>query len=563
MGMAATATLATRLIEHLKPDCLAMCGVCAGHPSDTELGDVVLADRLFQHDEGKLRQGGFQGDFWIDALRADWLHVAQDMAGAAKGLHGYQEMDGEIWKWWLLDQVSAGRDPLKVTAFHRFIPSTLREERLRVLLDEDLITLKGEIFLLTEKGTDQLQRRRVLAGGIVSVHPTALPFHIHVAPMGSGNAVEASGEVWRRLENGGMRKALAVEMEAAALGRIAHDRGLRFAVVKGVMDHADTAKRDGYKPFAARASAEVLCRFLRNVVTRAGGTCVGKTAPRVPSPVSSPLDVEEELRAILGKDASGRALASILGRPTYLGSSPDLSVVVGVAQALVRRGSTCAGLREVFAHLELAMAQLGREHPQHSRAGLAVACEIVEHLAPSGSQDVTATPSRGDIDLEVETLYPASLDIMVAREGGHRSFLEWRDGDLVGRGRIAEPVFGPVLHREPLSIAQEFIQLVAREIGLPSDPRHYGGIEGLAAVINEQLQRFTARTPEGTPGPRFCPRYVDVVVDGESGALTEETRRLVKGFLQELQIVARQGKWSALDGALMSVRSLYEDREKR
>lgn len=60
MGGIATATLATRLIEAVKPAGLAMCGVCVGHPEDTDLGDVVIAERTFQHDEGKIRGDGFR-----------------------------------------------------------------------------------------------------------------------------------------------------------------------------------------------------------------------------------------------------------------------------------------------------------------------------------------------------------------------------------------------------------------------------------------------------------------------------------------------------------------------
>lgn len=270
MAGSATAALAATLVERLKPACLAMCGVCAGHPTDTELGDVVLADRVFQHDEGKSRADGFQADLWVDSLREDWLRVAQGMVGPAKDLHGYQAPDDTIWKWWLLDTISTGRDPLKMATFQRFIPSERREERLTTLLDEDLVRLDGEILVLSEKGTREIQRRRVLVGGIASDRPTALPYHIHVGPMGSGNAVEASGTSWDRMAKGGERKVLAVEMEAAALGRVAHDRGLRLAVAKGVVDHANPWKRDGYKPFAARVAAEVLCRFLRAVVKPSG-----------------------------------------------------------------------------------------------------------------------------------------------------------------------------------------------------------------------------------------------------------------------------------------------------
>ena len=43
-GVAAT-DVAVSLIQALDPRCLAMCGVCAGHPEDTDLGDVIIAER--------------------------------------------------------------------------------------------------------------------------------------------------------------------------------------------------------------------------------------------------------------------------------------------------------------------------------------------------------------------------------------------------------------------------------------------------------------------------------------------------------------------------------------
>lgn len=262
MGGVATATLAARLIETVKPACLAMCGVCAGQPEDTELGDVVIADRLFHHDEGKIRSDGFQGDLWVDALRDDWLRIAQDMAGPATQFDIYATPGGDDWKWWFLAHLAAGRDPLKSAGLRRNIPDDSRPEHLQTLRNDRLVTLKGKTFALTKAGRTKLEEHQVMRGTLVTAHP----FHVLVGPMGSGNAVHAGGEIWKRLASGGMRKILAVEMEAAAIGRVAHERGLRFAVAKGVMDHAGPDKTDRFKVFAARASAEVLCRFLCNVV---------------------------------------------------------------------------------------------------------------------------------------------------------------------------------------------------------------------------------------------------------------------------------------------------------
>jgi len=53
-------------------------------------------------------------------------------------------------------------------------------------------------------------------------------------------------------------------MEAAAIGSVAElTRIPHMIVMKGVMDHADEDKQDGFKVFAARASAECLIAFLR------------------------------------------------------------------------------------------------------------------------------------------------------------------------------------------------------------------------------------------------------------------------------------------------------------
>jgi len=262
MGGVATATLAARLIETVKPACLAMCGVCAGQPEDTELGDVVIAERLFHHDEGKIRSDGFQGDLWVDALRDDWLRIAQDMAGPATQFDIYAAPGGDDWKWWFLGHLAAGRDPLKSAGLRRYVPDDSRPEHLQTLRNDRLVTLKGKTFALTKAGRTKLEEHQVMRGTLVTAHP----FHVLVGPMGSGNAVHAGSEIWKRLASGGMRKILAVEMEAAAIGRVAHERGLRFAVAKGVMDHAGPDKTDRFKAFAARAAAEVLCSFLCKVV---------------------------------------------------------------------------------------------------------------------------------------------------------------------------------------------------------------------------------------------------------------------------------------------------------
>jgi nucleoside phosphorylase len=103
--------------------------------------------------------------------------------------------------------------------------------------------------------------------------------------MASGSRVIEDEAIWGFVSQA-MRKTLALDMEAAVLGEIAHrqrHRRLDALVMKGVMDFADHGRDDHFKEFAARASAECLLWFLRQHVAPTG-------APRRAGPVGDRLD---------------------------------------------------------------------------------------------------------------------------------------------------------------------------------------------------------------------------------------------------------------------------------
>lgn len=265
MGPLAAVGWTGDLVDELGPRALAMCGVCAGHPQDTTIGDVIIAERVFEHDEGKRTQLGFQGDLWVRNLSDDWILAAQGLGGRARAFPGYGAATEETGRLWFLEQLLAGREPWRSKAFSRYIGD--RAATLTALEAEGLIkhVAKGG-FRLLAPGRDLIQRHLDFHGAVSDT----LPYAVHVAPIGSGSAVEADPNIWGRIENSGMRKTLGVEMEGAAIGYVAARKELPFVVVKGVMDHADKHKADGAKAFAARASAAVLVHFLRRVVEPAG-----------------------------------------------------------------------------------------------------------------------------------------------------------------------------------------------------------------------------------------------------------------------------------------------------
>src|SRR5579871_127797 len=207
MGGTATAPVVASLVERLKPRCLAMCGVCAGNPANVALGDVIIAEMVYAYDEGKQKPEGFEGDHRHLPMLDTWVRAAQDLSPA--GLPSFGDPSEEEAKNWLLERLYAKDNPYDTEG------------------------------------------------------PTRLPFQIKVGPIASGNVVAKDGLAWDKLKGLGVRSVLGLEMEAATIGSTAHRLGVpEWVVVKGVMDYADARKDDRYKPFAARASAEVLFKFL-------------------------------------------------------------------------------------------------------------------------------------------------------------------------------------------------------------------------------------------------------------------------------------------------------------
>jgi nucleoside phosphorylase len=254
--------ITTTLTDLLRPSCLAMCGVCAGNPESTALGDVVVAEIVYEWDEGKHSPDGFAGDHRPIGLDPRWVRAAQDFEPS--DLPSYGDATDEDARWWLLERLLLGQDARRHPARDRYFPPGTWLARLDRWTDDGLIARSDDGgVMLTSDGKRLVQRHLYDdVGG-----PSRMPFGVVVAPMASGSAVIADDTIWPRLARMGMRKIAAVEMEAATIATVAREREIpRWLVAKGVMDHADGLKDDRFKQFAARASAEVLFALLDKLI---------------------------------------------------------------------------------------------------------------------------------------------------------------------------------------------------------------------------------------------------------------------------------------------------------
>jgi nucleoside phosphorylase/tetratricopeptide (TPR) repeat protein len=270
MGAEAALNALLPLVQRYRPRCVAMCGVCAGRQGPLGLGDVVAAERLFFHDTGKRLPGSkVQQDLTTYNLRDDWKVAIEQF----KFVERFRE---ESWwkkrpipyEWqenWVLTQFHKGvEEPYSLPEAHEFCPQW--EQVIESLWASGLV--ERDTTTLTDEGRKRIKPLLLKhRGSFPDVSPagTLLPFKVRVAPMASGRQVIEDEQIWGFISDS-MRKTLGLEMEAAALGALAHaqrDSKVEALVMKGVMDFANHGRDDHFKEFAARASAECLIAFLR------------------------------------------------------------------------------------------------------------------------------------------------------------------------------------------------------------------------------------------------------------------------------------------------------------
>ncbi|MHC4171106.1 MAG: hypothetical protein ACYSWQ_29550, partial [Planctomycetota bacterium] len=265
LGVEAAAIAAASLANVYRPRCLAMCGVCAGRPGWTNLGDVIIADNVYRYDVGEEEKEKHKGKtiFYADTItypiRAQWrqagqnLRIAPDVAWLSERPRP-RSMQGD----WVLHELDQGRDPL--VSVERDTQCKDWTEVVKDLQERKLMTLAGGEPAPTDEGTNYIRNLLFEHRGKL---PEQEPWAIHVGPLGTGSKLVRSVDIWDRLRQN-QRQVTGLDMEASVMGLVAHIQNVsRWIVVKGVMDHAEPDRNYGFRPFAARAAGEVLLGFLR------------------------------------------------------------------------------------------------------------------------------------------------------------------------------------------------------------------------------------------------------------------------------------------------------------
>lgn len=375
------------LARHPEIRCLAMCGVCAGRRDDVALGDVIIADRAWPYDAGKLkaivdadgaRTERFQGDVELYRIHPpEWKQRAErfrvdPLATWIDSRPRSYEAQGD----WILERLKKGDDPWAHADRANRCPDW--EPVLKQLWKTKRLE-DGELKL-SEIGNKHISRRLTLAPGGLG---DAAPFKVVVGPIASGAPVVEDPTIFERLsDTQAMRKVIGLEMETSAILALAYASRVPHAVVmKGVMDHADSFKSDNMKSFAALASAECMIAFLRQNLP-----LVSAAGRRVSSP---PIEAPTAAASLIASEPSIPNAAHPVDIGILTIRADEFSSVLGafpdrVRQFRAARTGRAYSLRRADAgngaHYTLAVL---RQNEQGNGEAQNAARDLIEDFSPS------------------------------------------------------------------------------------------------------------------------------------------------------------------------------------
>jgi nucleoside phosphorylase len=292
------------LLEEFKPRFAAMTGICAGDRKEVRLGDIIVAERAFLYDVGKIveRDGKIelQHDTPVWSLPTEVLQAVrgftawkQVVAKEPRPPSLRQQCEWLLNRLLTVDTLRVDEIPQPELAEHvpnlRKVLAELQKTDSHAFLC-DLPQNTSRIYLNEERKLQDPMMVRDLHYKVDFPFKDAPKPEVYIKPMASGSTVRADNPFAAiRVP---VRGTLAIEMEGAAFYRTLKDFGnTQYLVVKGVCDYADKDKDDSYHKYAGKISALYLFAFLRAHVTSErfyGIGRQGKEAPYSSSVVQAP-----------------------------------------------------------------------------------------------------------------------------------------------------------------------------------------------------------------------------------------------------------------------------------
>ncbi|HTK12132.1 MAG TPA: hypothetical protein VL485_33480 [Ktedonobacteraceae bacterium] len=254
-------------IREYQPRFVGMTGICAGDREKTALGDIIVAERAFSYETGKIERDE-QGQKKQTLDTTTW-QLQPDILQMLGMFDGWKSTTRQLKRPISLRQQ---RDWLLETLLHTtyqnitVIPEqecNLHAPQWRQIWQQ---LRTGPAPSMTAEGslTEYAQQRHTLSADF-PYHDPPHP-RVHIGPVATGDKVRTD-DPFAEI-NKPVRKTLALDMEGAAFYRVmANFPATPALFAKGVCDYATSEKDDSFHSYAASVSAMYMLSFIRTFLT--------------------------------------------------------------------------------------------------------------------------------------------------------------------------------------------------------------------------------------------------------------------------------------------------------
>lgn len=276
MGTTVAAGTAARMLSFTKPRIACMVGICAGwREKDIEFGDVIVPERAFFYDIGKIREGNLNPENLVYDVNPNLIQWIKDFDSGnpdwASAIKSIRPTSIKYQKEWVLFQLWRRKED--GSSVWPSADSEILEAREQCPDWQSIIS-----YLRKVKFIEDTNPLKITSEGIKFVENLRTNLQIEankgrsypkswIGALATGNSVIEDSSIFDRLSTR-ERKVLGLETEAAAFLQEVQSTypGLPSFVVKGVCDYADTEKGDSFHKYAAEASAQYMYYLLKHII---------------------------------------------------------------------------------------------------------------------------------------------------------------------------------------------------------------------------------------------------------------------------------------------------------
>lgn len=237
LGETSTSQMAQLMINKVHPKVITMAGFCAGKQGKVNLGDIIVANKVYNYEVGKqLNENNIFPEISNYTLDLSWKQYIERYKFDFNTTEVKKPKNFEVQCLKLLESLYyCGEESISILRRENEYPDW--SDVIGTLVKNGEIEICDESLVLLDIGRKRIATYKALYSEIKENES-----RVHICPIATGSRVMEWDKIFEILETKHDRKTGALDMESHAIGMIGETNEIKFLVVKGVGDFAKTGK---------------------------------------------------------------------------------------------------------------------------------------------------------------------------------------------------------------------------------------------------------------------------------------------------------------------------------